>query len=102
MGRNFGDRVVFALMASAIVSYKFVESGEQPRRVATFCRVNFMTISMKRAAFLLSGTIAAGMYGSVSMAADVETTTALPAVSDPNGKVEIGGGWADIDDLRQR
>ena len=32
-----------------------------------------MTISMKRAAFLLSGTIAAGMYGSVSMAADVET-----------------------------
>ena len=58
-----------------------------------------MTISMKRAAFLLSGTIAAGMYGSVSMAADVETTTALPAVSAPNGKVEIGGGWTDIDDL---
>ncbi|MDO8354644.1 MAG: hypothetical protein Q7T14_14395, partial [Aestuariivirga sp.] len=54
---------------------------------------------MKRAAFLLSGTIAAGMYGSVSLAADVETSTALPAVSAPNGKVEIGGGWADIDDL---
>ena len=58
-----------------------------------------MTISMKRAAFLLSGTIAAGMYGSVSMAADVETNTVLPAVSAPNGKVEIGGGWADIDNL---
>jgi hypothetical protein len=58
-----------------------------------------MTISMKRAAFLLSGTIAAGMYGSVSLAADVETNTALPAVSAPNGKVEIGGGWSDIDDL---
>jgi hypothetical protein len=58
-----------------------------------------MTISMKRAAFLLSGTIAAGMYGSVSMAADVETSTALPAVSDINGKVEIGGGFADIDDF---
>ena len=58
-----------------------------------------MTISMKRAAFLLSGTIAAGMYGSVSLAADVETTTALPAVSGPNGKVEIGGGWADMDDF---
>ena len=58
-----------------------------------------MTISMKRAAFLLTGTIAAGMYGSVSLAADVETNTALPAVSAPNGKVEIGGGWADIDDL---
>jgi hypothetical protein len=58
-----------------------------------------MTISMKKAAFLLSGTIAAGMYGSVSMAADVETSTALRAVSGPNGKVEIGGGFADLDDL---
>jgi len=38
------------------------------------------------------------MYGSVSMAADVETGP-LPAVSAPNGKVEIGGGWTDIDDL---
>ncbi len=62
-------------------------------------RGDIMTISMKRAAFLLSGTIAAGMYGSVSMAADVETTTALPAVSDINGKVEIGGGFADLDDI---
>jgi hypothetical protein len=58
-----------------------------------------MTISMKRAAFLLSGTIAAGMYGSVSLAADIEATGPLPAVSGPNGKVEIGGGWSDIDDL---
>ncbi|MBL8904978.1 MAG: hypothetical protein JNK83_16915 [Rhizobiales bacterium] len=58
-----------------------------------------MTISMRRAAFLLSGTIAAGMYGSVSLAADVETITSLPAVSGPNGKIEIGGGWTDIDDL---
>jgi len=58
-----------------------------------------MTISMKRAAFLLSGTIAAGMYGSVSLAADVETSTTLPAVSGPNGKVEIGGGWTDIEDF---
>lgn len=58
-----------------------------------------MTISMKRAAFLLSGTIAAGMYGSVSLAADIETSGPLPAVSGPNGKVEIGGGWSDIDDL---
>jgi hypothetical protein len=58
-----------------------------------------MTISMIRATFLLTGTIAAGMYGSVSMAADVETVTELPAVSGINGKVEIGGGWADLDDL---
>ena len=58
-----------------------------------------MTISMKRAAFLLTGTIAAGMYGGVSMAADVETVTSLPAVSGINGKIEAAGGWADIDDL---
>ena len=58
-----------------------------------------MTISMKRAAFLLSGTIAAGMFGSVSLAADIGTTSALPAVSGPNGKIEVGGGWTDIDDL---
>lgn len=58
-----------------------------------------MTISMKRAAFLLSGTIAAGMYGSVSLAADIEAAGPLPAVSGPNGKVEIGGGWTDIDDF---
>ena len=58
-----------------------------------------MTISMKRAAFLLTGTIAAGMYGSVSMAADVETGATLPAVSGPNGKLDIGTGWADIDNL---
>lgn len=56
-----------------------------------------MSISMKRAAFLLSGTIAAGMYGSVSLAADIEASGTLPAVSGPNGKVEIGGGWTDID-----
>lgn len=58
-----------------------------------------MTISMKRAAFLLTGTIAAGMYGGVSMAADVAADGALPAVSDINGKVEIGGGFADLDDI---
>jgi len=59
-----------------------------------------MTISMKRAAFLLTGTIAAGMYGSVSMAADIATPESpLPAVSDINGKVELGGGWADLDDI---
>ena len=58
-----------------------------------------MTISMKRAAFLLTGTIAAGMYGSVSMAADIETVTSLPAVSGINGKIEAAGGWADINDL---
>ena len=39
------------------------------------------------------------MFGTSAYAADIETPTALPAVSDPNGKVEIGGGWADIDDF---
>ena len=55
-----------------------------------------MTISMKRAAFLLSSTIAAGMYGSVSYAADIAAPSTLPAVSGPNGKVEFGGGLADL------
>ncbi len=54
---------------------------------------------MKRAALLLGGTIAAGMYGSVAFAADIETVSALPAVSGINGKVEIGGGWTDIDEF---
>ena len=58
-----------------------------------------MTISMKRAAFLFTGTIAAGMYGSVSFAADVETVTSLPAISGPNGKLQGSAGWADINDL---
>ena len=55
-----------------------------------------MTISMKRTAFLLTGTIAAGMYGGVSFAADIASPTTLPAVSGPNGKLQIGTGWADI------
>ena len=58
-----------------------------------------MTISMKRTTFLLTGTIAAGMYGSVSFAADISGPTSLPAVSGPNGKVQIGGGWADLNHL---
>jgi hypothetical protein len=58
-----------------------------------------MTISMKRAAFLMTGTIAAGMYGSLAMAADISSPSTLPAVSGPNGKVEIGGGFTDLNDL---
>jgi hypothetical protein len=57
-----------------------------------------MNVSLKRFA-LLTGTILAGMFGTAAYAADLETSTDLPAVSGPNGKVEIGGGWADIDDL---
>jgi hypothetical protein len=59
-----------------------------------------MTISMKRTTFLLTGTIAAGMYGGVSFAADVSSApTSLPAVSGINGKVQIGGGWADLNHM---
>lgn len=58
-----------------------------------------MAYSTKRAALLLSGTIAAGIYGGVAFAADIETTSVLPAVSGINGKVEIGGGFADINDF---
>jgi hypothetical protein len=58
-----------------------------------------MTISMKRAAFLFSGTIAAGMYGSAVFAADIDAATGLPAVSGLNGKVEFGVGFVDLDGL---
>ena len=57
-----------------------------------------MNVSLKRFA-LLTGTILAGMFGTAAYAADLETSTDLPAVSGPNGKVEIGAGWSDIDDL---
>jgi hypothetical protein len=80
-----------------IVRYKVGIGETRPHKRQL--RGGVMTVSMKRATFLLSGTIAAGMYGSVSIAADVETTTTLPAVSGVNGKVEIGAGWADIDDF---
>ena len=58
-----------------------------------------MSISMKRAAFLSERDDCRRNVRQRFMAADVETTAALPAVSAPNGKVEIGGGWSDIDDL---
>ena len=58
-----------------------------------------MAILMKRAALLLAGTIAASLYASVAMAADIANDGPLPAVSGPNGKVQIGAGFTDIDDL---
>ena len=58
-----------------------------------------MNVSLKRTA-LLTGTILAGMFGSAAYAADIATPESpLPAVSDINGKVELGGGWADLDDI---
>ncbi len=56
-----------------------------------------MNVSLRRSA-LLTGTILAGMFGTAAYAADVETPTSLPAVSDINGKIELGGGFTDIDD----
>lgn len=47
-------------------------------------------------AVLLSGTIISGTFGS-AMAADVMTDSRLPAVSAVNGKVSLGGGYADVD-----
>jgi hypothetical protein len=58
-----------------------------------------MGLTVKRTWFLLSGTIAAGMYGSLAFGADVDPPTALPAVSGVNGKVEFSAGYVDIDDL---
>ena len=59
----------------------------------------FMNVSLKRFA-LLTGTILAGMFGTAAYAPDLATYTDLPAVSGPNAKVEISGGWSDLDDYR--
>ena len=58
-----------------------------------------MTISMKRISFLLAGTVAASLYAGMALAADVADEGPLTAVSGPNGKVQIGAGFADIDDF---
>ncbi len=55
---------------------------------------------MKKTRFsslVLTGTMAAAMFGAAATAADVEDIGPLPAVSDINGKIELGGGWADIE-----
>jgi hypothetical protein len=43
----------------------------------------------------LSGTILAGSFAAAATAADLSPLT-LQAVSAPNGKLELSGGWADI------
>lgn len=96
---QFWGNAVFAFGSRRIVGYKGAESGDNPIASMVFVQGGVMTISMKSAAFLLSGTIAAGMYGGVAVAADMSAPGPLPAVSDINGKVELGGGWADIDSL---
>jgi hypothetical protein len=58
-----------------------------------------MVTWMKTAGLLLSGTIAAGMYGNLAYAADISAPTSLPAVSAPNGKLEFGAGWVDLNNL---
>jgi hypothetical protein len=58
-----------------------------------------MVTWMKTATVLLSGTIAAGMYGSAVLAADVDMKSDLPAVSGINGKLEGSIGWADMNNL---
>jgi hypothetical protein len=41
----------------------------------------------------------AALMCSTALAADVAVDSSLPAVSAPNGKVELSAGWTDIDDL---
>lgn len=58
-----------------------------------------MTTSMKRISGLLAGTFAVSLYSGMALAADAAYESTLPAVSGPNGKIDIGVGWTDIDDL---
>ena len=49
---------------------------------------------------LTAGSILLGILGGVATAADIAVDEAgLPAVSGPNGKLEFGGGWVDLDGL---
>ena len=98
MGPNLGNAVVLNLAANGLSGINVWNRGATSSRGYDL-QGGDMTISMKRSAFLLTGTIAAGMYGSVAYAADIAPESALPAVSGPNGKVEIGGGWTDLDDF---
>jgi hypothetical protein len=45
---------------------------------------------------ILSGTLVLGLFGTSVIAADIDIAK-LPAVSAINGKIEIGGGFADLD-----
>jgi hypothetical protein len=47
---------------------------------------------------ILSGALVVGLFGGMAIAADVDYAK-LPAVSAFNGKVELGGGFADFDTL---
>ncbi len=59
-----------------------------------------MVTWMKLATLLLSGTMAAGMYGNAVFAADVDMKTDLPAVSGINGKIEGSVGFADMKNIK--
>lgn len=54
--------------------------------------------NIKFVSFILSGTMAAALFAVVANAADAGPGV-LPAVSAVNGKIELGAGWANIDDL---
>ncbi len=58
-----------------------------------------MKKKIRLATVMLSGTMVAAAFGGGAVfAADAESF-ALPAVSAPNGKLELGGGYSEIDDL---
>lgn len=48
---------------------------------------------------VLAVSMAAGAWGTSIHAADIESPAALPAVSALNGKIELGAGWAEIDEF---
>jgi hypothetical protein len=55
-----------------------------------------MTVFRLFSSTILSGALIVGVFGTYSVAADIDIAK-LPAVSDFNGKIEIGGGFADLE-----
>ena len=58
----------------------------------------YRVIIMNKLGFL-TGTFATALLCSTALAADVSVSSSLPAVSGPNGKVELSAGWTEIDEL---
>ncbi len=59
-----------------------------------------MILRFKTVLLLTACSILIGISGGVAFAADIAMDDpGLPAVSGPNGKLEFGGGWVDLDGL---
>jgi hypothetical protein len=71
--------------------------GDRLLRFEMNHRVSLSGMGIMKKFGFLTAAIAAALMCSTALAADVGGRSTLPAVSAPNGKVELSAGWADID-----